>query len=88
MEVWKNINDHYRVSNLGNVESCKMGYWKSMKKAKLPRGYCQINLCNNNNIKHHYVHRLVATAFISNPLNEKAISTNSRILYITPVAKQ
>lgn len=74
MEVWKNINDYYRVSNLGNVESCKMGYWKPMKKAKLPNGYFYIGLSMNNKVKHYYAHRLVATAFLSNPLNKATVN--------------
>jgi hypothetical protein len=74
MEVWKNIDDYYRVSNLGNVESCKSGYWKPIKKIKLPKGYIYIGLSNNNKTKHHYVHRLVANAFISNPLSKATVN--------------
>jgi hypothetical protein len=79
MEVWKNINCYYRVSNLGNVESCKMGYWRSMNKTKMPKGYLCVNLSENNKAKKQYVHRLVAIYFLSNPLCKKTVNHKNGI---------
>lgn len=74
MEVWKNIENDYRVSNLGNVESFKYGSWRPMKKTKLKRGYLYVGLCFNNKVKNKYVHRLVAQYFIENPLNKLTVN--------------
>lgn len=74
MEVWKNIENDYRVSNLGNVESFKYGSWRPMKKSISGNGYLAVGLCNNNKVKRQYVHRLVAMTFISNPLNKPTVN--------------
>lgn len=74
MEIWKNIENDYRVSNLGNVESFKYGKWKPIKKIKLKSGYLYVSLCFNNKVKNKYVHRLVAQYFIKNPLNKLTVN--------------
>ena len=63
MEIFKDIKNYegiYQVSNYGNV--------KSTTKAKAQRnhthGYKVVDLWKNNKGKSHYVHRLVAEAFI------------------------
>ena len=66
-EVWKNINQHYLISNLGNVKSlkCKNGkaygekYSHLLKPIKKKHGYFEVYVG-----KFRLVHRLVAEAFI------------------------
>ena len=80
-QKWKPISDYngfYEVSNLGNVRSLNRaidlrngqkrkvkGRLLSPKKNK--DGYLFVTLSKNGVSKNHYVHRLVAAAFILNP---------------------
>ena len=62
----------YQVSNLGNVKSLNYlntGQVRILKQRKHTDGYLQINLWKEGKMKTHYVHRLVAQAFIENPDN-------------------
>lgn len=74
-EIWKDIEGYeglYQVSNFGRIRSIKhFNYQKVLKQLKnnARGGYMQITLCKNGNAKMFRVHRLVATAFISNPDN-------------------
>lgn len=68
-EVWKDVigyENRYMVSNLGRV------YSKHYKKILSPHyihcGYLQVTFSKNNKPKNFLVHRLVAEAFIPNPL--------------------
>ena len=56
----------YEISNLGNVKSLRSG--KILKKSKNNVGYEIISLNKNKTRKSHLIHRLVALAFIPNPL--------------------
>lgn len=87
MEFWKDIQGFegiYQVSNLGRVRSldrfisCDNKMW--LKKGKIMSqhthsiGYKRISL-HKNSVKHKLlVHRIVATAFISNPDNKPDIN--------------
>lgn len=79
MEIYKVINgsECYSVSNMGNV---KTKNWRNTKKeavlkpAKDKKGYLRVGLCINGNSKTFKVHRLVASAFISNPLNKPQVN--------------
>lgn len=79
MEKWKTINgfEGYEVSNYGNVRSSR----KPLKQSKNGKGYYRVWLPDN---KLHFVHRLVAEAFVENPngypiINHKDESkTNNR----------
>lgn len=73
-EIWKDIEGYegYQVSNMGRVKSLNYnhtGKEKIKKQLKLPNGYLQVNLWKNRKRKQFLVHRLVACAFIPNPLN-------------------
>ena len=71
-EIWKNINDRYQVSNLGNVRSVNYmntGIIKLLKQFKSYNGYIRVGLSIDGKLKNLLVHRLVAQAFIPNPNN-------------------
>ena len=75
-EQWKDIDGYdgmYQVSDLGRVRSKHSGEWKLMRPAKNHNGYLSVNLSKNKEIKHFYVHRLVAQAFIPNDDESKTI---------------
>lgn len=89
-EIWKDIlgfEDSYQVSNLGNVRSksrtiSSLNRWGSestytvvgkVLKLRVVMGYLAIKL--NHDGKHtRYGHRMVAEAFIPNPLNLKEVN--------------
>lgn len=82
-EIWKPIAGYesaYEISSLGRVRSLDRfvrGRGQSMKfKPGVIRaigvkreGYHFVNLCSRSRAKPHYIHRLVAAAFIDNPGN-------------------
>jgi hypothetical protein len=71
-EIWKDIQGYeglYSVSNLGNVK----GKWV-LKPATRKDDYMQVGFHVNNVHKYFLVHRLVATAFIPNPLNLEMVN--------------
>ena len=68
-EVWRDVDGYdgmYQVSDLGRVRSRKSGEWKMLRPGKFGIGYLQVSLCKDGKVKHLYVHRLVAQAFIEN----------------------
>ena len=70
-EEWKPVKGYeglYSVSNLGRVKSLKYGKEKILKPQKTKDGYLQVGLYRKEKYKMFKVHRLVATAFIPNPL--------------------
>lgn len=72
MEIWKEIEGYeglYEVSNLGNVKSLNKRKGRILKPAKNNKGYLYVNLFKQGKVKKHFVHRLVAKAFIENPDN-------------------
>ena len=74
-EIWKDVigfEGIYQVSNMGNVRSvCFHGTDKiqNMGLNKTKFGYLRVQLSKNGKIKHCSVHRLVAEAFLPNPMN-------------------
>lgn len=71
-EIWKDIAGYeglYKVSSFGNIVSVKNDKRKAISQEVHQRGYLRVNLCKGKVRKHYRVHRLVATAFIDNPLN-------------------
>jgi hypothetical protein len=85
MEIWKDIKGYegiYQVSNLGRVKSLhiKRSGWELLPRdttlgkiisyrANPPHYYYQVTLFKNGERKAKRVSRLVAEAFIPNPLN-------------------
>ena len=72
MEIWKDIDEFkglYQVSNFGRVKSIKRKNEIIMKQPTTIDGYKTINLRINNKTYSYKIHRLVALAFIPNPLN-------------------
>lgn len=70
MEIWKTIKDYtnYQVSNYGNVRRVlSMGRTKVLVSCDNGNGYMRLNLYKNSCQTKFYVHRLVASAFMSNP---------------------
>ena len=80
-EIWKVIREgYYEVSNLGNVRSIdryvdNFAGTKSFRKGLVlsftvtPKGYLAVNFRIENQKENPVVHRLVAIAFLENPLN-------------------
>lgn len=68
MEIWVDIFDNgkYFVSNYGRVKNSKE---QLMTQANDKSGYKILNLYHNGKHRTKKVHRLVAEAFIPNPLN-------------------
>ena len=77
IEIWKDIPDYkglYQVSNLGRIKSLYFGKERILKTHKDKYGYLISHLHNNSKGKTHFVHRLVALAFIPNPENYPMIN--------------
>lgn len=86
-EIWKSVEGfegRYEISNFGNVKS--VSRWEAfrntkryrrgriLKAAKDNHGYPMV--CLRNGFKNHNrtIHKLVANAFISNPLNKPTVN--------------
>jgi hypothetical protein len=98
-EIWKDVSNYeglYQVSNLGRIKSLErkinrkhsttMLLKEKILKQQNMNGYKFVRLSKNNIIKQHFVHRLVAIAFIKNPnnyneVNHKDEKTNNNYVY-------
>lgn len=69
MEKWIVIKgfERYEISNKGNVRNVLSG--KALKPSLNTGGYQYVTLCCSRHRKNKTIHRLVAEAFIQNPLN-------------------
>lgn len=73
----KNIeNTNYKVDKLGNVYGLN---GNKLKPATDKKGYLRVGLMLNNKLCTKKVHRLVALAFISNPLNKATVNHRNGI---------
>lgn len=73
IETFKRIKNYpgYEISNYGNVKSYKGKVARILKPAIGIKGYYYVNINDESKkYKKHYIHRLVAEAFIR-PLNDK-----------------
>lgn len=72
-EVWKIIEPYsnYLISNLGRVFSKKTN---KILKPKMDDGYLRVFLSNEGKVKSHFIHKLIAQAFIPNPENKPIIN--------------
>lgn len=83
-EIWKDIKDYegfYQVSNLGRVRSLKYNHTENkikLLKQRDTKGYKSVVLYKNKQARHHYIHRLVATAFIFNSDVNKYTEVNHK----------
>lgn len=72
-EIWKPIDGYnYKVSNTGKVLSVKRNIVLKPH-SNVGNGLPQVMLWNNAHCKLHYVHRLVALAFVENPNNYRYV---------------
>lgn len=83
MEIWKDIPDYpkYQVSNMGNVRSLDYMHTGEIKNLcfDIVNGYSIVLLYNDEGRKSKKVHRLVAEAFIPNPLNLPQVNHKNEI---------
>lgn len=72
----KNYEGCYEVSNLGNVRSLSRGktIGRILKQVTRFRNYRAVSLSKDNKKTSYNIHRLVATAFLSNPENKKTVN--------------
>jgi hypothetical protein len=72
MKIWKSIPSfpNYKVSNIGEVINNK----GKILKPCITSGYPMVVLCSDVAKKHFYIHRLVAKAFIENPLDKEEVN--------------
>jgi len=67
MILWRDVPGYegrYQVSNKGAVRNSKH---RPLKVTENEKGYPRVWLSAHGKLKHHFVHRLVATAFLPNP---------------------
>ncbi|HHX60343.1 MAG TPA: hypothetical protein GX707_06350 [Epulopiscium sp.] len=73
-EMWKDIKGYeglYRISNHGNILSCRQNI---IMKQKITKGYRMVGFTKNKKHKSYSVHRLVAEAFIQNPKDKREVN--------------
>ena len=76
--MWKSVRGYeglYEVSNLGRVRSLKRATTSGVVlKQAMKRGYMHVCLSKENRPSTKSVHRLVAEAFIANPMDKPVVN--------------
>lgn len=74
METWKEIKDYpkYEVSDNGRIKNSRTGH--ILKPGTHRQGYSLVWLCDEDGRHGKTVHRLVAEAFIDNPLSKPQVN--------------
>lgn len=62
----------YGVDELGNVWSYRNNL--ILKPYVNTGGYLKVNLCREGKMEHKYIHRLVAEAFVDNPIGHEVVN--------------
>lgn len=92
-EIWKPVKGYesdYEVSNMGNVRSCykviiRSNGWKHTRRSKQLKpatskdGYLRVALAKLGKLESFPVHRLVAFAFIDNPMEKPTVNHKNGI---------
>jgi hypothetical protein len=86
-EIWKKVENYegyYEVSNFGRIRSVNRKIKASRGSTRIREGkimipqlkknYYEINLSKLSDTKNYILHRLIAKAFIPNPLNKKEVN--------------
>lgn len=74
-EIWKDIKGFegiYQISNTGFVKSLRTNNIRIS--GNNGNGYRYVPLSKHGKVKNHYIHRLVALAFIPNPLKKYTVN--------------
>lgn len=91
IEIWKNINERYQVSNMGNIRSVdfssgidnrkriRFKKGKNLKSSKRNDGYFVVNISRFRHKRNWKIHQLVAIHFLPNPNNFKVINHKNGI---------
>lgn len=77
MEIWKNIIGYetlYKISENGIVVSLKTNKIKAQTSNNAGNGYYYVCLYKNNVQRKHYIHRLLAINFITNPESKPQVN--------------
>lgn len=87
IEIWRSVTEwqgYYEVSNTGRVRSVRRCVGnrnrvndlsgKILQQNHTIGGYCQVYLCRNGKKQSALVHRLVAAAFVENPLSKPHVN--------------
>lgn len=76
-ESMKKIDNYdYMVTKSGNVYSIKTK--RILKPMQNANGYQYVTLCKNKEKRNHYIHQLVATAYIQNPEKKKYVNHKNK----------
>lgn len=67
-EIWKPVNNHYMISNLGRFAKILKHHTNKQT------GYKEVSMSIDKSHKTVPIHRLVASAFIENPDNKKTVN--------------